>query len=113
MNSMKTYFDGKCAVIVITQDMYRKTGATEADTHGVAALPRQIEGVLAGVVIKEKSDGTYKISMRSNEPVSAAKICEALGGGGHRLAAGCDLSGGLGEVVNTVLNVVKEEIDAI
>ena len=113
MNSMKTYFEGKCAVIVITQDMYRKTGATEADTHGVAALPRQIEGVLAGVVIKEKTDGTYKISVRSNEPVSAAKICETLGGGGHRLAAGCDLSGSIGEVVNTVLKVVKEEIDAI
>ena len=113
MNSMKTYFDGKCAVIVITQDMYRKTGATEADTHGVAALPRQIEGVLAGVVIKEKTDGTYKISMRTNEPVSAAEICSVLGGGGHRLAAGCDLSGSTAEVVNTVLKVVKEAIDAI
>ena len=113
MNSMKTYFDGKCAVIVITQDMYRKTGATEADTHGVAALPRQIEGVLAGIVIKEKTDGTYKISMRTNEPLSAAEICATLGGGGHRLAAGCDLSGREAEVVNIVLKAVKEAIDTI
>ena len=40
MSSMRTYFDGKCAVIVITQDMFGKTGTTEADVHGIAALPR-------------------------------------------------------------------------
>ncbi len=113
MNSMRTYFDGRCAVIVITQDMFKKTGTTEADVHGIAALPRQIEGVLAGIVIREKTDGTYKVSVRSNEPLSAAGICEALGGGGHRLAAGCDLSGTQHQVVNTVLRVVEEALKEI
>lgn len=113
MNSVKTYFDGKCAVIVITQDMYKRTGTTEADTHSIAALPRQIEGVLAGVVIKEKKDGTYKISLRTNEPLSAAAICETFGGGGHRLAAGCDLSGRQSEVVNQVLKAIEEALKEI
>ncbi len=113
MNSMKTYFDGKCAVIVITQDMFAKTGTSEADVHAIAALPRQIEGVLAGVVIREKTDGTYKASVRSNEPVSAAAICEALGGGGHRLAAGCDLTGTRQQVVNAILKQVEEALKEI
>jgi len=113
MNSMKTYFDGKCAVIVITQDMFKRTGTTEADVHGIAALPRQIEGVLAGIVIREKADGTYKVSVRSNEPLSAARICEALGGGGHRLAAGCDVAGSERQAVNTVLRVVEEALKEI
>lgn len=113
MNSMKTYFDGKCAVIVITQDMFKRTGTSEADVHGIAALPRQIEGVLAGVVIREKTDGTYKVSVRSNEPVSAAEICGRLGGGGHRLAAGCDVAGKLQQAVNMVLKSVEEALKEI
>lgn len=113
MNSLKTYFDGKCAVLVLTQEMFGKTGVSEEDTHGIAALPRQIEGVLVGIVIKERTDGTYKISVRSNEPVSAAEICEVFGGGGHRLAAGCELSGKESEVVNTVLATVKKVLEEI
>jgi len=113
MNSLKTYHDGKCAVLVITQDMYRRTGTSEADTHAIAALPRQIEGVLAGVVIKEKKDGSYKISVRTNEPLSAAEICEVFGGGGHRLAAGCELSGRSTQVVNEVVKVIGEALKEI
>lgn len=113
MNNLKTYFDGKCAVIVITQAMYKSTGTTEADTHSIAALPRQIEGVLAGVVIKEKSDGSYKISVRTNDPVSAADICSVFGGGGHRLAAGCEISGRQNEVVNLVLKAVSEALEEV
>ena len=113
MNSLRTYFDGKCAVLVLTQEMFGKTGVSEEDTHGIAALPRQIEGVLVGIVIKERTDGTYKISVRSNEPVSAAEICEVFGGSGHRLAAGCELSGKESEVVNTVLATVKKVLEEI
>lgn len=113
MNSLKTYFDGKCAVLVLTQDMFRKTGVREEDTHGIAALPRQIEGVLVGIVIKEKKDGGYKISVRSNEPVSAAEICETFGGGGHRLAAGCEISGREAQVVNSILKTVGEVLKNI
>ena len=113
MSSLRTYFDGKCAVIVLTQDMFRRTGVSEADTHGIAALPRQIEGVLAGIVVKEKKDGTYKISVRTNEPISAAEICEVFGGGGHRLAAGCDMAGRPQQVVNDILKVVGEALENI
>lgn len=113
MNSMKTYFDGKCAVLVITQDMYKKTGVSEADTHGIAALPRQIEGVLAGVVVKERTDGTIKISVRSNDPVNASEICEIFGGGGHRLAAGCDYMGTVSEAVNAILKVIGDVLEDI
>lgn len=113
MQSLRTYFDGKCAVMVITQDMYRRTGVTESDTHSIAALPRQIKGVLVGIVVKEKRDGTYKVSVRTNEPVSAAEICETFGGGGHRLAAGCDMTGRPTQVVNDVLKVVGEVLKEI
>ncbi len=111
--SMKTYFDGKCAVITLTQDMFRRTGVNEANTHSISAMPRQIEGVLIGIVIKEKKDGGYKISVRSNAPASASAVCECFGGGGHVLAAGCELTGRPSEVRNMLLEAVRKELDRI
>lgn len=113
MNSLKTYLDGKCAVLLITKDMYKKANITESESQGINALPRQIEGVLAGVTVKERTNGTYKISIRSKEPLNASEICALMGGGGHRLAAGCELSGTAQSVINTVLKFVKQAIDEL
>lgn len=113
MNSLKTYLDGKCAVLLITKDMYKKANITESESQGINALPRQIEGVLAGVTVKERTNGTYKISIRSKEPLNASEICALMGGGGHRLAAGCELSGTAQSVINTVLKFVEQAIDEL
>ena len=68
---------------------------------------------MAGIVIREKTDGTYKASVRTNEPLNAAGICGVFGGGGHRLAAGCDLTGTKGQVVNAILEAVEEALKEI
>ena len=57
------------------------------------AIPRQIEGVLVGVTLREKKSGEYKVSLRTQEPVNAAQICALFDGGGHACAAGCTLPG--------------------
>ncbi|MDR1630404.1 MAG: DHH family phosphoesterase [Oscillospiraceae bacterium] len=113
LSSMKMFFDGKCAVIKITQDMYEKSGSDESETHPITAIPRQIEGVLVGAAIKETKDGaTYKISVRTNAPANAANICAKMGGGGHRRAAGCALKGRtLEEVYETLINAIGEELE--
>lgn len=112
MNALQTHFDGKCALMLITREMYEKSGLDESDDKAINALPRQIEGVYVGITAKEKQDGKgFRVSMRSKEPVSAAAICAALGGGGHRLAAGCELTGTKEEVVAALLAAAKTEID--
>ena len=43
-----------------------------------------------GVLIKQKSDSLYKVSVRSDETVcSASELCSEFGGGGHAAAGGC------------------------
>ncbi|MBR3960760.1 MAG: hypothetical protein IKK13_00940, partial [Clostridia bacterium] len=56
-----------------------------------------------------------KISLRTYEPLDASRICGTLGGGGHKGAAGCTLTGSLESVKVQVLSAVKtalEENDA-
>ena len=96
--SMEFFYQNKCAVISILHEEFIKTGAGESDFDGISSIPRQIEGVLVGVLIKEKEPGIFKISLRTDESVDASKICEKFNGGGHRCAAGCTISGNFLEI---------------
>ena len=96
----------------LCREMYEKSGLDESDDKAINALPRQIEGVYVGITVKEKQDGKgFRVSMRSKEPVSAAAICASLGGGGHRLAAGCELTGTKEEVTAALLTAAKAELE--
>lgn len=93
LQSMTFHFDGKCAVLFVPLSIVEELSAEEGDLDGIAAMPRQIEGVLAGVTVREKPDGTLKVSLRTNQPLNAAQICSVFGGGGHAAAAGCAFHG--------------------
>lgn len=102
LNSLQLYYDDKLATLFLTQDMMKKTGAREDELEGVAAIPREIEGVLIGILFREKPDGSIRVSLRTNEPVDASAICAAFGGGGHKRAAGCTF--------NTSIEEAREKI---
>ena len=110
LDGMKMYFDGKCAFITITQEMYRISGSDESEVDAIAALPRQIEGVVVGITMREKTDGTFKVSMRSSEDADVSEICATMGGGGHPRAAGCTVKGDLSNATRTVLSNVEKFI---
>lgn len=109
VSSIESHFDGKCAIMTITRKMFRESGSSSSECDGIAALPRKIEGVKVGVTIRERHDGSYKVSIRTVAPYDAAKICGKLGGGGHSNAAGCELYCSLEETKSTLLNIIKEE----
>lgn len=111
LDSAEFHFDGKCMLLVATNEMKKKTGCTDNDLEGVAVISRSVEGVLAGISIKQKQDDTYKISVRTYPPLSASDICAQLGGGGHKNAAGCSLSGDLEDVKKQILSVVKKSLE--
>ncbi|TCL42943.1 DHH family phosphoesterase [Harryflintia acetispora] len=94
MESLEYDFSGRCAMICISKDILTRSGASEDELEGVSAMPRQIEGVMAGVTLSEREDG-YKVSLRTSEQIDAAEVCALLGGGGHARAAGCFISGDL------------------
>ncbi len=110
LSSLEMYFDDKCALMCVTAEMFRLSGSDETECDGISALPRQIEGVLVGVTVREKAENEYKISVRTNEPIDACEICAKLGGGGHARASGCTVNGTLDEVKRIILKTVKESL---
>ena len=108
---MRYFFDGRCAVMAITNRMIAESGAVEDDLEGLAPIPRQIEGVVVGVTLREKAAGDYKVSFRTGEGgADAAAIAVTLGGGGHKRAAGCTVPGPVDEAVRRVVEAIRETL---
>lgn len=92
MDSIRFTANGLCALVTLPKSIYEETGLSEGELDGVAALPRQIQGVVLGITLKER-DGEIKVSLRTNPPANAAQLCGRFGGGGHAGAAGCSFFG--------------------
>ena len=108
LENIEYFWDGKCAVITLTADMLE--GIDPEDASNVSSLPKQIEGVKAGVVLKEKNPEKWKISVRTSESIDAQKVCTPLGGGGHIRAAGCTLSGSRETAKSAILKEIEKQL---
>ncbi len=93
LSTLSFYAEGRIAVISVTQEMFRKTGTDKSALDAIKPVTRQIEGVKAGVTLREEEDGVISVSVRTDEDVDAAAICRNFGGGGHIRAAGCEIEG--------------------
>ncbi len=109
VSSIESHFDGRVALMTLTQDMFKESGSNESECDGIASLPRKIEGVKIGVTIREQTNGKYKVSLRTVEPYDAAKICAKFGGGGHNRAAGCEFDCSLESAKQQLLEIIKAE----
>lgn len=81
--------DGAVGFVCVTKDMIERSGATQDDLDGIASIIKQVEGVKAGITMREKDGGELRVSVRSSDGINAAEICSRFGGGGHKAAAGC------------------------
>lgn len=77
------------ATSYVLQKDLRACNVKEEAVEVVANLLNYIRGIKAGVLIKEKKDGTFKVSLRSTYPgVDVSLLAKLCGGGGHKKAAG-------------------------
>lgn len=113
LDSAEYHFDDKCMMITITADMQNQTGCSGTDLEGLTSISRCVEGVLAGVTVKQTGDNTYKASLRTYAPLNASQICKSLGGGGHKNAAGVSLCGELAEVKSKILSAIKQHMEEV
>jgi phosphoesterase RecJ-like protein len=83
--------DGPIAWTKVTLAMMQATGADDEAVDEVTRMLQRVGGVQALVVLKERRDGTTKISLRSVPPLNVATLAQRWGGGGHTQAAGATL----------------------
>ena len=96
-----------CGKITDQLRLQKLTTFSGTELEGIAVISRSVEGVLAGVTLKQTDNNEFKVSLRTYPPLDASAICKALGGGGHKGAAGAS------EVKARVLEAVKQSLDSI
>ena len=109
-NTLELHLEGKVALISVTLDMLKKAGVGDDEVEGLASIPRRVEGVLMGITIREKEDGIFKISVRTNEGVDASAFCGKFDGGGHVAASGCTVEGTLDSVKQALLSEAERTL---
>jgi len=111
LDSAEFHFDDKCIILTVTEQMQNETGCSGTELEGIAVISRSVEGVKAGVTIKQTDTEEFKVSLRTYPPLDASEICKKLGGGGHKNAAAATVLGNLEQVKATVLGAVKENME--
>lgn len=98
--------DNGVAHIILTQDILKRFGLQDEDTHQVVALPGSIAGVLNWGIFVQQENGKYRCRLRSKGPV-INQIAKEHGGGGHPLASGANAAD-LDEI-----NVILEKFEQV
>lgn len=104
---LEFYSNDRIALTYVTREDLEKVGAKTGDHEGIVNVGRNIEGVDVSIFLREDDDGTYKVSLRSNDNVNVSDIAEVFGGGGHDRAAGCSIKLSLESAIK---RLVKETV---
>lgn len=97
LRDMEFFDGGRVVVVQVPQSLIREMALTENDMDDLAALGGLVEGQDCSVTMKELPEGGWKVSVRTGPRVNATRVCERFGGGGHRAASGCVITGMSGE----------------
>lgn len=109
LSGTKLYDDGTIAGIFFKKEDFEATGTTDADTDGIINNILNIIGVKVAFSITEtKGEMQYKVSFRTVDGVNADEIAAIFGGGGHKNAAGCRVSGFFEDVKDKILKACRD-----
>lgn len=108
--SSLTTLDGMVFATLRLDDR-KKAGYGGNDDADLINIISAIEDHTVGMIFVEQRD-TVKISWRALQPgVDVSKIAKFFGGGGHKAAAGADISGSMDEIQPRVLQTTREMLN--
>ena len=110
LNNAKFEFDGKIALITFRQEDFSETNTPFSATEGCINKVQDVDGVIIAVAIAEVGNNSFKISFRSKGDCDVSVCASRFGGGGHKNAAGCRISGSYWDVYDKVLRVAREAL---
>ncbi len=84
----------------------KAAGVEIQETDDIMDVLRTAREADVAAVLKERSEGGYKVSLRSRGDTDVAAVTGAFGGGGHRLAAGYSSDDGREETVKSLVDAL-------
>lgn len=103
--NLETRAGGKVVYTALAREAFDRYGACNEDADGLVNQILALDGAEVAVLLYERAPGVVKVSFRAKNDVDVQKLAAALGGGGHRKAAGATFEGALADAVEKVLEL--------
>jgi bifunctional oligoribonuclease and PAP phosphatase NrnA len=99
--------NGRLALAHLSLRLLEETASTHDDSDGLINIPLTVKDIQAVAFFKEVTPACYRISMRSKGEVDVSRVANKFGGGGHKNAAGCSMSGPYADVRRVLLEELR------
>ena len=97
------YYDGKLIITYETQDDTRRYGGEGRDSDSLYQLLLSCVGVEVVVFIRQETEQSCTMGLRSKDQVDVSTVAASFGGGGHKNASGCSTPGTIDELIPKLL----------
>lgn len=112
--SVRRFDDGRVTMLWLRAADFEETGAAETDSEGIVDHARAVDGTRVAVLVRELTGdraGRRKVSLRATDgSVDVSEIARALGGGGHRQAAGATTDLGVEALTEEIRAQVRRQL---
>lgn len=108
--SLHVWKNRKVAEVTLTRDDFRSVRGTKADAEDIIEIPRSVLRNEIALFFYQIPDRTKEVrcSIRTRGDFDATELATKFGGGGHRKAAGCTITGTMNSAKRKVRAAVKE-----
>lgn len=108
LNNMKVECRGMLCHYSMPAGTKARLGMSLDDTKDLVDIIRPLQGVKLAIIFEDLENGRIRMSLRSKDPsVSVSELAAQFGGGGHAMAAGIRMRGGLEECRDRVLAAAR------
>lgn len=112
MGRIVTFEQGRIAYSYAMRTDLERTGARPDECDGLIDVVRSVEGSEVALFLKENADGSIRGNLRSKGEHDISGVAAAMGGGGHKAAAGFTTNLGidatLAQVLPMLANIVND-----
>ena len=109
LSTIEIYCNGRVACMYLENGFMSKEHAV--DTEGFVDFLMSIEGTEVEFFMFEKKPKLFRVSFRSKNHIDVNRIAQSLGGGGHKKASGCIVTGTVDNVRKKILAAIKNQME--
>ncbi|MBO5733526.1 MAG: bifunctional oligoribonuclease/PAP phosphatase NrnA [Clostridia bacterium] len=107
---VELYCNGRVAVLDCPGEFLAQFGLTYDDVDELPNIPLNLEGVEASILVKDRDENSKRVSLRTKDVIDVSEVASAFGGGGHKSAAACVLSGNIEENLKKLIDTVIDKL---
>jgi phosphoesterase RecJ-like protein len=111
LSAMQIDRTGRIAIVYVDHAMANAAGGSYEDTEGLVNLPLTVKEIEAVVFFKQEDAGEYRVSLRSKGNIDIGAVAKEFGGGGHKNAAGCTISGPIDDLKRQLVEKMERAIE--